>query len=366
MAGGICSSDGWCWANPTPQGHWLYGIWVAPGGDVWACGMYGTILRYRAGKWAQVPSGTANTVALYSIWGSADDDIWAVGSGGTIVHYDGNAWSPVASSTTQELYGIWGSGRGSAWAAGWAGTIVRLTGSTWTTESVPGGVTDTLAGVWGSSATDVWVVGANQRILHFDGVGWTSQNYYYLGGNFAAVGGSSATNVWAVGGNSISSGMVFHFDGTRWTQDNDVQARSAARDLVRARRHRRLGGGRSPASARRATIWRISGTTITSALTAIEGSFLALGGRNATSVWAAGAAGGLLRFESGAWSRASETVVNDILLVWGVHARRLRRLGGGDEGHAAALERRELGDRRRRHPGGSASPSTAADRRTSG
>src|SRR6185295_11820897 len=48
------------------------------------------------------------------------------------------------------------------------------------------------------------------------------------------------------------------------------------------------------------------------ALTGVSGSFLALGGREPASLWAAGSAGALLRFESGAWARASETVVTDI------------------------------------------------------
>lgn len=45
----ICSSDGWCWENPLPQGNTLSGVWGTSASSVWAVGQAGTIL-----KWNQV------------------------------------------------------------------------------------------------------------------------------------------------------------------------------------------------------------------------------------------------------------------------------------------------------------------------
>src|SRR2546426_2942663 len=84
----VCSSDGWCWSNPLPQGN-----------------------------------------PLTSVWGSASTDVWAVGYGGTILHWDGSAWAGVPSGTPNTLYGVWGGGRTDGWAAGGAGQARAVGGA---------------------------------------------------------------------------------------------------------------------------------------------------------------------------------------------------------------------------------------------
>jgi len=41
----LCSPDNWCWENPQPQGNGLYGVWGADPNNVWAVGLFGTILK---------------------------------------------------------------------------------------------------------------------------------------------------------------------------------------------------------------------------------------------------------------------------------------------------------------------------------
>ena len=55
---GLCSKDGWCWVNPLPQGHHLYGLWGSAKSKVWAVGEKGTILRFDGKAWSRVSSGT--------------------------------------------------------------------------------------------------------------------------------------------------------------------------------------------------------------------------------------------------------------------------------------------------------------------
>jgi hypothetical protein len=88
-APGFCSSDGWCWRNPLPQGNWLNGVWGSGAGDVWTVGRFGTILHWDGSAWTSIPSGTPAT--LYGVWGSGAGDVWAVGYGGIILHWDGSA-----------------------------------------------------------------------------------------------------------------------------------------------------------------------------------------------------------------------------------------------------------------------------------
>src|SRR5438552_18810283 len=80
----VCSSDGWCWSNPLPQGNHLHSAWGSASNDVWAVGEGGTILHWDGRAWSASASGTGN--GLYRVWGSASNDVWTVGAGGTIVH----------------------------------------------------------------------------------------------------------------------------------------------------------------------------------------------------------------------------------------------------------------------------------------
>src|SRR3989454_8153249 len=131
----VCSSDGWCWSNPLPQGNTLISVWGSASTDVWAVGASGTILHWDGSAWSGFPSGTTNF--LYGVWGSASTDVWAVGGGGTILHWDGSAWSPVSSGTTLWLTSVWGSASNDVWAVGDGGAILhRQSGATATTTTI--------------------------------------------------------------------------------------------------------------------------------------------------------------------------------------------------------------------------------------
>jgi hypothetical protein len=59
--------------------------------DVWAVGLGGGMLRYHAGAWSAVSTGTKQV--LWGVWSRAPDDAWAVGNGGTILHWNGTVWN---------------------------------------------------------------------------------------------------------------------------------------------------------------------------------------------------------------------------------------------------------------------------------
>src|SRR2546425_4492046 len=104
----VCSSDGWCWSNPLPQGNSLYSAWGSASNDVWAVGEGGTILHWDGTAWSAFASGTGNY--LYSVWGSASNDVWGVDDRGTILHWDGSGWSASSSITTDWKTVVWGRG----------------------------------------------------------------------------------------------------------------------------------------------------------------------------------------------------------------------------------------------------------------
>jgi PKD repeat protein len=58
-------------------------------------------------------------------WGSSGSDVFAVGLFGTILHYDGATWSAMSSGTAKYLLGVWGSSGSDVFAVGWEGTILH-------------------------------------------------------------------------------------------------------------------------------------------------------------------------------------------------------------------------------------------------
>ena len=170
---GRCSSDGWCWVFPLPDGSSLFGVWSSGPTDVWAVGATGAILHFDGSSWEHVPSGTE--VTLDGVSGSGPADIWAAGQGGIVLHYGGTSWREVPSGTGDDLWGVWASGPQDAWAVGQSGTIIRFDGSGWARQASK--TTDNLIHVHGTGPQDVWVVGqvdgSAGTILHWDGAGWT-------------------------------------------------------------------------------------------------------------------------------------------------------------------------------------------------
>ena len=124
----ICTSAGWCWENPLPQGAAL-SIWAASANDVWAADGAGSFLRFDGQSWKWVDSGADG--GLLAIWGGSATNLWAVGERGSIVRWDGARWSPVPSGTTQNLWAVWGSGSNDVWTAGEQGTLLRWQGTSW-------------------------------------------------------------------------------------------------------------------------------------------------------------------------------------------------------------------------------------------
>lgn len=188
----ICSPDGWCWTNPTPQGN-----------------------------------------ELRKVWGDRPDNYWAVGYAGTILRWYGEeeGWRAVSSGVSTTLFGVWGSDSGSVWAVGDAWTVLFWNGSAWTQEpSVKPSGQGRLYSVWGRSDKDIWAVGANGLILHSDGTSWDTQQSFSNMTDLRAVWGNDS-EVWAVGGKEGSTGAVLHkrnTEGSLWAPEE-----SGAQNLLR-------------------------------------------------------------------------------------------------------------------------------------
>lgn len=206
--GPICFPNGWCWANPLPQGVRLNGVWGSGPNTVWAVGEQGTILRWRGAGWAAMESPTS--LNLNSIWGSGKNEAWAVGDVGKVLRWNGTRWTDTGS-VGAPLYSVWGSSFRDVWVVGALGTARHWNGASWTTA--PTGTTDHLRVVMGSGAQDVWAGGDNGTLAHWDGAAWA-----------LAPSGTSGTIVglwvdspfFALATTDEVSGMTLHWTGSTW------------------------------------------------------------------------------------------------------------------------------------------------------
>jgi hypothetical protein len=160
---GLLNSNLWT-PLATPTQSDLLAVWTAPGGNAWAVGAGGIILRHDGIGWAQIPSGPEGGVDadLRDVWGSSKDDVWAVGTGGTALHWDGQLWKNANDAAAYSLNGVWGRTRDDVWAVGSGGTILHYDGQAWSIE--PSGTEHALNAVWGNTS-QVWIVGEHGTIL---------------------------------------------------------------------------------------------------------------------------------------------------------------------------------------------------------
>lgn len=247
----ICSTGGWCWSNPTPQGNQLNDVWAATAHTIVAVGARGTALHLENGVWTL--KKTEVTVALHGVWGASATAVHAVGDGGTLLHYDGQRWATKASPTAEALKAVWGSGASEVYAVGYSGSLLTYDGHTWSPSGsgtsanlvAVWGHTDglvvagtggtlrrrvkgvwssndcqtgyTLTGIWGTSLSDLWLTSAEGIVYRVRG-DVCAREYVTDGSFLQAVTGSGEHDI-TVGGRSGR----YHYDGTTWSKTSENQ-----------------------------------------------------------------------------------------------------------------------------------------------
>lgn len=201
----VCTADGWCWDNPTPQGNHLYGAYTAPSGAVFAVGRRGTVIRYNGVAWEPEDSGTQRV--LRAAHGVAEDFVVAVGDQGTVTIRGATGWTSQPQPTAFDLEGVWMASRTDGWAVGDQGALLRWDGNAFVTQTSPS--TEDLVGVWGFSSNDVWAVGDRGTILRFDGTTWST---------IESVNDADLIGVWGLAPNEVWIGgkdaTILRWNGT--------------------------------------------------------------------------------------------------------------------------------------------------------
>jgi hypothetical protein len=227
------------WFAVPGKNRYVREVWGTPGGTVHAVGNDGSTFINTGSGWTDVTGATGQ-----SLWGlsGAGGEAWAVGTNGAVVRYRAGAWAPVnlQLASTGTLRSVWGTSRNNVYAVGHRpgpnaaeqSVLMRYNGSGWTT-ALPAADSTEYADVWGSGASDVYVVGhrltsgggSTGMIWHYDGAGWTATATPFTGTSrrLAAVWGSGPGDVWVLGGQQGAAGhqtvMLHSTDGgATWTE----------------------------------------------------------------------------------------------------------------------------------------------------
>ncbi|KAB2900681.1 MAG: hypothetical protein F9K40_09085 [Kofleriaceae bacterium] len=217
----------------------LTGVWIAPGGAVWAVGDGGLVGRRTNDRWTWCDA--AGGVDLSAVWGVDDDDVWITGAAGTVLRWRGDAFDAIDVDATADLTGIWGASPTHVFVVGDGGVVRYHDGVGWRTVDVPA---DELGAVWGASAFDVWI-GGRRRTTTTTPTGaehakceatidrWNATTRTFVREHafvqehgacgIFGLGGSGPADVWAVGtefpaGSAAPFAFAAHHDGTQWSR----------------------------------------------------------------------------------------------------------------------------------------------------
>jgi hypothetical protein len=221
----VCSVDGFCWEQPTPQGETLRALWAATPNDVWMVGDGGVVLHDDASGFRAEHVATQQD--LLAIHGSGPDDVWAVGKGGDVLHFDGQSWSvedlsalldASGGAMTGALYGVFAAAKDAVWAVGYSGVaavIIHYDGEHWSNQSLGLQSDKPLRAVWGMSPEQLWAVGDGGVIRSFDGTQWNADKSP-TNAALLSIHALVANDVWAVG----AGGTAVRWNGMSWSNAN--------------------------------------------------------------------------------------------------------------------------------------------------
>jgi hypothetical protein len=218
---GVEHWDGQAWTKVSLT--WSLASMSGPvGGEIWAAGERGSIMRWNGRTWAPGPAAAAGQNAanqlrfgVYALWASRADDVWLT-SVGYLYHWDGSAITRVtARAGTRDINAFWGTAPNNVWAFGKGGEVGHWDGVSWTLAGNTG--TQEFLAAWGSSASDIWTVGL-YGAYHYDGVAWSLENAGAENTALQSVYPAGPTLAWAGGFNDL----LLRWDGQRWTRETSI------------------------------------------------------------------------------------------------------------------------------------------------
>lgn len=228
----LCTSNGWCWAHPSPHGNNLHGIHGVDGA-VFVVGAAGLFQVRIGGRWSV--GYTEGGETLRDVWALRPDLAYAVGAAdlglprAVVYAWDGSTWSQIHELTPRGNYGplvtptaVWARSEDEIYVA-YGHRIDRFDGSTWTTTTEDLGQTSGLSvgDLWGAESGPVYAVGQTENTFHggagfiwrFDGSSWVEEETGSIEA-LSSITGRSADDIWAAGKS------LLRWNGVEWTQES--------------------------------------------------------------------------------------------------------------------------------------------------
>ena len=188
----VCSTEGWCWDNPRPQGATLNAASDGNASDLWVAGASGTALHFDGTSWQGWTTLLPNHENIVSVHRTSATDVWLLGSNGSLLHYNGSAFTTVSHLLSgQSTTSVWAASASDYWIAG-ATQLEHHTVNGSSTVAL-GGVLD----IFGFSSTNVYAV-TTTGVYHYNGTAW-SLSTQTVGAGFKAIWGASASDFWVLG-----------------------------------------------------------------------------------------------------------------------------------------------------------------------
>ncbi len=194
----------------SPDAVWAVGATGDPYNEITAA----VIWRYSSDppRWVAMASPTSSD--LHAITGTAGGDLFAVGAKGTLLRFHGNDWAPWTSQTENDLYAAWSPGSDAVFAAG-TQTLLRCNAGSCNAETrLPRDASQlgTFWALWGSSMDNVFASASqdplDSTLWHLSGDGWTEWTFYLAGTRFRGLWGYDREGVLAVGTNLSETGAT--------------------------------------------------------------------------------------------------------------------------------------------------------------
>ena len=310
----MCSTDGWCWENPLPQGNALLAVWGSSSNDFWIVGYGGTILHWDGTAWSGVQSGT--TLSLFDIWGTVPDYVW-IASPEAIFHWDGNSLSNTYTPGTVYPFGISGTSTTDVWAVGVGDSVLHWDGSSWSTVPWQGSGNASLDSVWANTTDDTWAVGHSGSIHHWNGSQWAVVESD-VGSRLNDVFGFSDDDVWA-GGKSLGSSqwdnILLHWNGTEW-----IRVDASQTGIPNIETHGIWGAAPNDVWAAAQPLFHWDGSNWSSIEMENGNGLNALWGSAADDIWGVGNSvddNKIFHYDGNMWKRVSDSITDrELYAIW--------------------------------------------------
>jgi hypothetical protein len=273
------------------------------------------------------------TANLYAVWAASDSTAWAAGQGGAIVSYNATvgAWDNIALSQPPfDIHGLTGTaasaGAPVVWAVDDMGKYFQVNGASGSIRSYSAANTDPFTAAWTDPNGNTWGVSSKNDVVNWMPSGASVKNQQYAGNpqGFSGVVGDANMGLLLTDG----AGAVWRFAPI----PGPTQVATAQAALLgitsdpNAPGNAWLVGDQSFIGylSQAAMVYMIDKRYGTAGAPPLKGVWTAAG---ASSVWAVGAQGLVIRGQNTQWTPVSAPTANDLYAVSGAGANRVWIVG---------------------------------------